>query len=142
MDGSRFANNPGRDVFQPATSPVGVLKISGSSLPGGGFFNGVNFVMRAGNMAVNAAPTTGTWERGEQLWNSEPSAGGPSLWICYTAGTPGDWAGINQLGYRSGGASPSGVVTPLMADEEWLDSVGNIWYKAYGLANTNWRALN
>jgi hypothetical protein len=37
------------------------------------------------------APTTGTWARGDIVYNSEPSAGGTIGWVCVTAGTPGTW---------------------------------------------------
>src|SRR6187399_1056789 len=36
-----------------------------------------------------AAPTTGTWERGDTVLNTSPSSGGPPGWACTTAGTPG-----------------------------------------------------
>jgi hypothetical protein len=38
-----------------------------------------------------AAPTTGTWARGDSVLNSTPSAAGPPGWVCTTAGTPGTW---------------------------------------------------
>lgn len=38
-----------------------------------------------------AAPTTGTWSRGDVVWNSSVNAGGSPGWICTTAGTPGTW---------------------------------------------------
>ena len=38
-----------------------------------------------------AAPTTGTWARGDIVWNSAPSASGFIGWVCVTAGTPGTW---------------------------------------------------
>ena len=38
-----------------------------------------------------AAPTTGTWARGDIVWNSEPIPGGNIGWVCTSAGTPGDW---------------------------------------------------
>lgn len=40
---------------------------------------------------VGAAPTTGTWQQGDILWNATASAGGFAGWICVTAGTPGTW---------------------------------------------------
>lgn len=45
------------------------------------------------------------------------------------------------LSYKSGSGSPSGVVTPEFIGQEYLDTTGNAWYKAYGLVNTNWQAL-
>lgn len=38
-----------------------------------------------------AAPTTGTWARGDVVLNGAPSAGGTPGWVCTTAGTPGTW---------------------------------------------------
>lgn len=44
-----------------------------------------------------AAPTDGTWKRGNIVWNSTPSAGGPPGWQCVTAGTPGTWKAMANL---------------------------------------------
>jgi hypothetical protein len=38
-----------------------------------------------------AAPTAGTWERGDIVLNETPSAGGFVGWVCVTSGTPGGW---------------------------------------------------
>lgn len=38
-----------------------------------------------------AAPATGTWRRGDLLFNGSPSASGFVGWVCVTAGTPGTW---------------------------------------------------
>jgi len=38
-----------------------------------------------------AVPTTGTWNRGDQIRNTAPSPGGFIGWVCTTAGTPGTW---------------------------------------------------
>lgn len=38
-----------------------------------------------------AAPTTGTWQRGDIVLNASPSAAGTIGWVCVTAGTPGTW---------------------------------------------------
>jgi hypothetical protein len=38
-----------------------------------------------------AAPTTGSWARGDFLWNSAPSSGGLIGFVCVTGGTPGTW---------------------------------------------------
>jgi len=44
-----------------------------------------------------AAPTTGTWKRGDIVWNSQPSALGTPGWMCTTAGTPGTWSAMANL---------------------------------------------
>jgi hypothetical protein len=40
---------------------------------------------------ASAVPTTGTWDRGNVVWNNAPSAGGFAGWICTASGTPGTW---------------------------------------------------
>jgi hypothetical protein len=42
-------------------------------------------------MMSGAAPTTGSWLRGDFVRNSAPSAGGTFGWVCTTSGTPGTW---------------------------------------------------
>lgn len=39
----------------------------------------------------SAAPTTGTWTRGDIILNDTPSASGTIGWVCTTSGTPGTW---------------------------------------------------
>jgi hypothetical protein len=41
--------------------------------------------------ASYTVPTSGTWERGDIVWHSQPSAGGNIGWVCTSAGTPGTW---------------------------------------------------
>lgn len=38
-----------------------------------------------------AAPTAGTWKRGDVVLNNAPSAAGVPGWVCVTAGAPGTW---------------------------------------------------
>jgi hypothetical protein len=43
-------------------------------------------------------PTTGTWERGDILHNSNIQGGGvTSAWVCTVAGTPGTWIPLDQI---------------------------------------------
>lgn len=44
-----------------------------------------------------AAPTAGTWEKGDKVWNYAPTAGGYIGWVCITAGTPGVWKGFGLI---------------------------------------------
>ena len=37
------------------------------------------------------APGSGTWVRGDVVWDSTPTAGSFMGWVCTTAGTPGTW---------------------------------------------------
>lgn len=39
----------------------------------------------------SAAPTTGTWEQGDIVWNAGPSVGAPIGFACEASGTPGTW---------------------------------------------------
>ena len=39
----------------------------------------------------SAVPTTGTWLRGDIVWNTAPASAGYIGWVCVTAGTPGTW---------------------------------------------------
>lgn len=40
---------------------------------------------------ATASPASGTWARGDVVWNSAVAAAGSPGWICTTAGTPGTW---------------------------------------------------
>ncbi|GEM_PF-5451054 len=44
-----------------------------------------------------AAPTAGTWVRGDRVWSSAPVSLASPGWVCVTAGTPGTWKGMANL---------------------------------------------
>jgi parallel beta-helix repeat protein len=44
-----------------------------------------------------AAPTTGTWERGDFVYNTAPQIGAAIGWVCVSNGTPGSWVGFSAL---------------------------------------------
>ena len=44
-----------------------------------------------------AAPTEGTWARGDQIRNAAPISGGYLGWVCITAGTPGTWRAYGAI---------------------------------------------
>jgi len=46
---------------------------------------------------ASAAPTTGTWKRGDRIFNRFPSVGQPKSWVCTVAGTPGTWVSEGNL---------------------------------------------
>lgn len=46
---------------------------------------------------AGAAPTTGTWLVGDQVWNTNVTATTTPGWICTTAGTPGTWTAMPVL---------------------------------------------
>lgn len=54
--------------------------------------------------ATTAAPTTGTWAKGDRVRNSAPSEAGSSPnkyvilgWVCVDSGTPGTWKEMRAL---------------------------------------------
>lgn len=46
---------------------------------------------------LSAAPTEGTHEKGDVVYNSSTDAGGKIGWTCVTAGTPGTWKGFGAI---------------------------------------------
>lgn len=44
-----------------------------------------------------AAPTTGSWLRGDVAWNTAPAASGFVGFVCVTTGTPGTWKGFGII---------------------------------------------
>lgn len=44
-----------------------------------------------------AAPISGAWSRGEQVFNSLPATGSPRGWVCTAGGTPGSWVSMGNL---------------------------------------------
>lgn len=75
---------------------------SASDLPAGavGFPNGFRIGGAAQYLRViygTAAPTSGTWIRGERVLNADASAGGTEGWVCVTGGTPGTWKAFGSI---------------------------------------------
>lgn len=44
-----------------------------------------------------AAPVSGAHERGDKVWNTQPSPGGAVGWVCVTAGAPGVWRSFGAI---------------------------------------------
>lgn len=44
-----------------------------------------------------APPTTGLWQQGAIVWNSNPTAGAYIGWVCVATGTPGTWQGFGLI---------------------------------------------
>ncbi len=64
---------------------------SGGGNPFVGAFAHVKFYVGA------AAPTSGTYARGDRFFNSLPAVGQPKSWVCTVAGTPGTWVSEGNL---------------------------------------------
>mgnify|MGYP001017801579 CR=1 FL=1 len=62
-----------------------------------GATNGVLLIGPTKHSGGTAAPTTGTWARGDVMWNTAPAAGGAPGWVCTAAGTPGTWKAMANL---------------------------------------------
>ena len=61
----------------------------------GGFFN---FGSSGNRVAyLGDVQTTGTWRRGDIVWDTDPSAAATPGWVCVTAGTPGTWKAMANL---------------------------------------------
>jgi hypothetical protein len=48
-------------------------------------------------------PSSGTYARGDKVWNTEPSDGDFIGWTCISGGTPGVWLGFGGIGSGSVG---------------------------------------
>jgi parallel beta-helix repeat protein len=47
--------------------------------------------------STTAAPTLGTWARGDVVWNTTPAAAGAPGWVCTAAGSPGTWKAMANV---------------------------------------------
>ncbi|PDT68125.1 hypothetical protein CO675_39450 [Bradyrhizobium sp. C9] len=93
---------------------------------------------------ASAPPSGGTvaYVAGDITYNSSPTTGSPSGWVCTASGTPGTWDMLGQIGFRVHGGSPVGTVTPNFLGEELLDNTTAKWWKSIDVGITNWVALN
>lgn len=94
--GWQYGGGGSQTLVMGASAPV----IQSRSVPDGsiGFPVGVYLGSTAVRVTTGtAAPTTGTWARGDKVINSTPSAGGFAGWVCVTAGTPGTWKGYGAI---------------------------------------------
>jgi len=74
-------------------------------LPTIGFYTSINDIDATTAIRIaghktkysTAAPTSGTWARGDVVWNSNASASDTPGWVCVTAGTPGVWKAMANL---------------------------------------------
>lgn len=71
-----------------------------------------------------AAPASGTWNVGDQVWNRTPTATGIAFWICTTAGTPGTWTPIYLAGLNGVSTIPATLATPLISQSDLTTNSG------------------
>ncbi|CAB4140031.1 Pectate lyase superfamily protein [uncultured Caudovirales phage] len=77
-------------------------------------FNGnVRRDLRGGKQHIfgTAAPVSGTWARGDTLWNTDPFGNGILAWVCVAAGTPGSWLPLRLPAQGAAIANASGGST-------------------------------
>lgn len=58
-----------------------------------------------------AAPTSGAWAVGDEVFNNVPAIGAVKGWICITAGSPGTWLAYGKLGSIRGNSTTTGTAT-------------------------------
>jgi len=56
-----------------------------------------NYIRSKNISEGTAAPTSGTYDRGDIVWNTSPSASGKIGWVCITAGSPGTWKAFGAI---------------------------------------------
>jgi hypothetical protein len=86
----------GSSAALPALEIANTTGGVGVQIPAAGAWTVYNGTKKVSWSAV-AAPTTGTWSRGDLVFNSEPSAAGNAGWICTAAGTPGTWKSFGTI---------------------------------------------
>lgn len=69
---------------------VGVAAPMGVQSPSPSLQNGLQLTGKRIEYG-SAAPTTGTWQPGDIVFNANAAAGGFVGWVCTAAGTPGTW---------------------------------------------------
>lgn len=69
----------------------GYVKVGPNFFNGGAFFQRDSFAGTNRVFFGTAAPTSGSYLRGDIVYHEEPVAGGTVGWICVTAGSPGTW---------------------------------------------------
>lgn len=75
-----------------------VFRVKGESATRPFKFAVTEFLLADRMMAMGtAAPTSGTWVRGDYVRNSNPAVGSPKGWICTVGGTPGTWVSEGNL---------------------------------------------
>ena len=83
-----------------AGNKVAILDVTGLIWVGvtnGWFVSGYTEASRLLGWRNSAAPTVGTWERGDVVLKSNPSASGETGYVCVSSGTPGTWKNINGI---------------------------------------------
>jgi hypothetical protein len=83
-----------------------------------------------------AAPTVGTFKKGNRVINSAPAQGLPKSWVCTSAGTPGTWVADGQEG-------PLGSIASAPTFTLQTAVTGTYIYLSTGITDTtNWKQIS
>lgn len=94
----RFQRGGATDVFRiGAHGSTNGLAVGAMGFPNGVHIGGVSPFLRHIYRSSDPGAGSETWVRGEIVWNSAPSAGGPPGWMCVASGTPGTWKAMANL---------------------------------------------
>ncbi len=85
------------NISSTTANTVKVLETPSSFLDGVGQYTVFDAAANQASNMVVAAPTTGTFTRGQIAYNTQPSAAGVPGWVCVVAGTPGTWKAMAAL---------------------------------------------
>lgn len=65
------------------------------TFPGGSLLKPYNYIR--GIYYSDSSPTTGTYNQGDTVYNTNPTAGGYVGWICVSGGSPGVWKSFGPI---------------------------------------------
>jgi hypothetical protein len=65
-----------------------------------------------------AAPSSGTWARGDVTWRTGGGQGLGAGWICTAAGTPGTWSQFGQIVETSACLAPKTIIKTIDVDND------------------------
>lgn len=98
IGGVRFQGaGAGVDITEANDRATVNLKRSSCSFADGATITRGAYYMEDGARYGPATPTTGTWVRGERLFNSLPAVASPKSWVCTVGGTPGTFVSEGNL---------------------------------------------
>ena len=122
VDGLVYDNNHHQSVSATTTININAgmasgryqTRMFGNTYAGGATANPTGGASENLQVWYTAAPTAGTWKRGDIVWNSNLQNGGGNWgWVCLSPGTPGTWLPIGQLPYTYANVGDAGItLTP------------------------------
>ncbi len=97
-----------------------VLLPAGQEINGSVLVNPSTVYPQNRTVTATAAPTSGSWNRGDTVLNKFPSTGGATGWRCIASGTPGTWRLLGQAGVGKGTTRPTAVALGLVNDSDMV----------------------